>query len=440
MKKPLVAIVGRPNVGKSTLFNRILGRRDAIVEDESGITRDRHYGAAAWEGRGFLLVDTGGILPDPGQPMLRDIRRQAMLAVEEADLVLFLLDAREGLVPADRDLARDLRASGRRVLFVANKVDGPEQEAQTAEFFELGADELLAVSALHGRGLSDVLDRIIRLLPEAPAEFPSDAAPRIAVVGRPNAGKSTLINALLGKERLLVSPVAGTTRDAIDTVCRYHNRPYRFVDTAGLRRRARSESGVEYFSMLRTLRAIDRADLALILVDASEGFTEQDQKIAGLVHDAGKGTLILLNKWDLTARSDLELRRLTDAIRHSAWFLRHAPVLSISALTRQRVTKIFPAVDRIMAERRRRIPTGELNRFVEAVQREKAPPLLRRRPVRIRYITQAGIEPPRFVIFANRPEGLTPAYRRFIERRLREEFGFDGTPVRFFVRKRQESA
>jgi len=439
MSKTLFTIVGRPNVGKSTLFNRMVGRRSAIVEDESGVTRDRNYGSGSWNGRDFLLVDTGGIVPDAGENMLHEIERQAMLAVEESDTVLFLLDGREGLLPADRELARRLRATGKKTIFVVNKVDGPEQEESLSIFYELAPEELIGVSALHARGLDDLLDRLTDDLPEHPAGKAEDEIPRIAVVGRPNAGKSTLVNSLLGKERMIVSPVAGTTRDSVDSYGTSQGRKYLFIDTAGLRKKARMDTPVEYFSMVRTLRAIDRSDVALLLVDATEGFTEQDQKIAGLVHDAGKGVVILLNKWDISDRTEETLKDLSREIRNSAWFLRHAPILSISATTRQRISRIFPAVDRIVAERRKRISTGELNRFVESVQRTQAPPLYRNRTVRIQYITQTGASPPKFVIFANYPGGLPQSYLRYIERRLRENFGFEGTPIQLFLKKKSRN-
>ncbi len=439
MKKPLVAIVGRPNVGKSTLFNRIVKHRTAIVEDFSGLTRDRNYATASWCDHNFLLVDTGGIIPEAREDMLAEIHKQAMLAVEEADLILFLLDGATGAIQTDIDLARELRLSEKPVIHVVNKVDGPKQEDAISDFYSLAPNELFPLSALHGRGLSELLDRIIESIPQAAAPSGTEVKeyPKIAVVGKPNSGKSTLINSLLGKERLIVSPKAGTTRDAIDTECVYHGRTYLFIDTAGLRKKSRIDMSVEYYSMVRTLKTIDRSDVALILIDATEGFTEQDQKIAGIVHDAGKGVVILVNKWDLAEKTESQLKTLTQSIRNSAWFLKHAPVLSISALTRQRTSKIFPLVDKVVEECRKRIPTARLNEFTAKVRSEKAPPLYRGGAVRIRYITQIKTSPPGFVLFANRPKGLTPAYLRFLERRMREQFGFKGTPIRFFVKKKE---
>lgn len=439
MKKPLVAIVGRPNVGKSTLFNRIAGGRSAIVEDHVGITRDRNYATASWQDRHFLLVDTGGIVPGSGEEMLEEIERQAMIAVKEADLILFLLDGRTGLMQSDLELSRKLRTSGKPVLYLVNKVDGPRQEEEMVEFYSLAPDELHPLSALHGRGLDDLMDRIAAILPVYKPETEATEIPRLAVVGKPNTGKSTLINSLMGKERMIVSPVAGTTRDSIDIECVYHGKKYLFIDTAGLRKKSRVDNALEYYSVVRTMKSIDRADVVLIMIDATQGFTEQDQKIAGMVHDAGKGALVLINKWDIAERKESNLKRLTGEIRNSAWFLKHAAILSISALTRQRITRIFPMIDAVMTERTKRITTAKLNDFIQNVTKELSPPLYRGRPIKVQYMAQVEVSPPTFTIFANNPAGLTPAYLRFLERRLREEFGFEGTPVRMFVKPRKQN-
>ncbi|MBI5142670.1 MAG: ribosome biogenesis GTPase Der [Nitrospirae bacterium] len=437
MKKTAIAIVGRPNVGKSTLFNRIVGRRTAIVENLAGITRDRNYADASWEGRGFILIDTGGVVPEAStDAMTSEIRRQALLAIEEADVILHMVDGRDGVMPDDIEIANLLRASAKPVIHVVNKVDGPRQEDAATEFYALAPDELFMLSALHGRGLDDILDRIIDFAQETEHEEAAADMPRIAVVGKPNSGKSTLVNALIGKDRLITSPVAGTTRDSIDTECRYHGKPYLLIDTAGLRKKSRIEESVEYYSVVRTVKSIERADIALILIDAVEGFTEQDQKVAGIVHEAGKGVIFLVNKWDIAERSDDALLDFTKTIRNSAFFLAHAPVLSISALTRQRITKVFPLIDEIMAQRRKRIPTARLNEFVARLTAEQAPPLLNGKIVKIQYMTQVETAPPSFSIFANKPQGITPAYIRFVERKLREEFGFAGTPIRLFLKKR----
>lgn len=439
MKKTAIAIVGRPNVGKSTLFNRIVGRRTAIVENLAGITRDRNYADASWEGHGFMLIDTGGVVPEASTDgMTAEIRRQALLAVEEADVILHMVDGRDGVMPDDIEIANLLRASGKPVLHIVNKVDGPKQEDAAAEFYALAPDELFMLSALHGRGLDDILDRIIDFAPESEPEDAAADMPRIAVVGKPNSGKSTLVNALIGKDRLITSPVAGTTRDSIDTECRYHGKPYLLIDTAGLRKKSRIEESVEYYSVVRTVKSIERADIALILIDANEGFTEQDQKVAGIVHEAGKGVIFLVNKWDIAERSDDALLAFTKTIRNSAWFLVHAPVLSISALTKQRITKVFPLIDEIMAQRKKRIPTARLNEFVARITAEQAPPLLNGKVVKIQYMTQVETSPPSFSIFANKPQGIAPAYIRFVERKLREEFGFAGTPIRLFLKKRAD--
>jgi len=441
MKKPLIAITGRPNVGKSTLFNRLVGEQPAIVEDVAGITRDRNYASASWENHPVILVDTGGIVSEPTGDIPSEVRKQALLAVEEADLVLFVVNGQEPLTYTDRDILEVLRKSGKKTFLVVNKLDGPRHEENLPEFLALGTGEPVMISALHGRGISELKELILGCVPKVPEDEGEDV-PKVAVVGKPNAGKSTLVNGLLGKDRLIVSKEAGTTRDSIDTVCRYHGRPYLLIDTAGLRKKSRIDVSVEYFSMIRTIRSIDRSDVVLILVDASTGFTEQDQKITGMVHDAGKSAIILLNKWDLTEKSDAHLRKLTSEIRNSAWFMAHIPILSVSALTRQRITRVFPVIDQVLAEHRKRISTAALNSFVERIKHEASPPLVGGRGVRILYMTQVRIAPPGFAVFSNRPKGLTPAYMRFVERRLREEFGFEGTPVRLFIkpRNRQEGS
>ncbi len=436
MRKPLVAIAGRPNVGKSTLFNRLLGEPSAIVEDVHGITRDRHYATATWNGHPVMLVDTGGIISEPTDEIPAEVRKQALIAVEEADLVLFVVNGQEPLTFTDRDILDELRRSGKKMLLVVNKVDGPRHEENISEFLYLGTGEPFMISALHGRGVSELREQITELLPKVPGDLEEEEFPKVAVVGKPNAGKSTFVNALLGKERLIVSAVAGTTRDSIDTMCRYHGRPYLLIDTAGLRKKSRIDQPVEYFSMVRTIRSIDRSEIVLILMDASTGFTEQDQKILGMVHEAGKSAIILVNKWDLTERTDAYLQKVTNEIRTSAWFMPHIPILSISALNRQRITRVFPLIDSVLAEYRKRISTAALNAFIDKIKREASPPRVGGRGVSLLYVTQVRTAPPGFAVFSNRPRGLTPAYLRFLERRLREEFGFTGTPIRLFVKPR----
>ncbi len=438
MGKPVVAIVGRPNVGKSTLFNRITGRRTAIVDDVAGLTRDRHVAEAVWDGRAFYVVDTGGFEDNPDSEIEAKVRAQAVTALAEADVVLFVMDGRQGLSSSDEGLFREIRRLGKPLIAIVNKVDGPRQEAEMYDFYRLGVDDLLPLSALNCIGYYEVMERLACELSgnTEDAEEDRDRVPKITVLGRPNVGKSTLVNALVGRERVIVSPVAGTTRDAIDTPCRYEGRPYLLIDTAGLRKKARIAGTVERYCVLRTIRSIDRSDVAILLIDAVEGVMDQDKKIAGLVHEAGKGLIVLLNKWDLTDRTEIRLNELLENVRTELWFAGYAPVISGSALTRQRIAKLYPIVDRIVEERNKRIPTGELNKALSEFIAAQAPPRYRRHSVKLLYMTQTGQAPPAFTVFVNYPEGVPDAYLRYLERSIRERFGFEGTPVRFFLRKR----
>jgi GTP-binding protein len=430
MPKPVVVIIGRPNVGKSTLFNRIVGTGAAIVEDLPGVTRDRNYLDAEYEGRHFVVVDTGGFYARGGDLILEQMKEQALFAVEEADMVIHLLDGREEVNPHDREIADILRASGKRTLWAVNKLDSGPAEQKVYDFYSLGVPELLPLSAATGLGFHELMERVVEGLPEAAPETAEH--PKVAVVGRPNVGKSTLVNALLGKDRMLVSPVAGTTRDAIDSVCSYYRRKYLLIDTAGIRRKDRRGYSVERFALVRALRSIGRCDVAVLMMDASAGIVSEDVKIAGLIQAEGKGVVLVVNKWDLVEEPEAAYKKLGVQVSRKLWFFSHAPVLTTSGTERRRVTKLFPLVDKVMAERRKRISTPELNRFLPTLTL----PTHRGKRVKLYYATQTGTQPPAFALFTNMPQALKEHHVRHIESRLREAFGFAGTPVRIRVRER----
>jgi GTPase len=441
MPKPVVAIVGRPNVGKSTLFNRIIGRNFAIVEDMPGVTRDRNYTEAEWEGKPFMLVDTGGFEPETHDAMYSMMRDQTTLAVEEADIIIFLMDGQEGLLPADVEVSHRLRTSGKPVIYAVNKVDGERHEGFIPDFYRLGIGTLFPVSAQHGAGFSDLMDELLRLLPAKNDKLEEDtqpAIPRVAIIGRPNVGKSSFVNSLTGEDRMIVSPVAGTTRDAVDTLYRYYGRKYILVDTAGIRSRGKISHGVEKYSVMRAMKSLVRADVALVLIDAAEGVTEQDERIAGLVHEEGKGLILVLNKWDLVPDREDAYKQQLENIQQRLKFAHYAPVLTISAKTRQRITRVFDEIDRVIIESEKRVPTPELNRVFEQLTKAHEPPLYHGRRVKYYYVTQVGIKPPTFIVFVNYPEGVHFSYLRYIENKLREAFGFTGTPLRIFAKRRRE--
>ncbi|UCH44165.1 MAG: ribosome biogenesis GTPase Der, partial [Nitrospiraceae bacterium] len=398
MRKAIVAIVGRPNVGKSTLFNRMVRKRRAVIDDYPGITRDRLYGDAEWEGKRFAVIDTGGFLNDPEEDFAREVRKQILVAVEEADVILFLMDLESGMLPLDEELAETLRKYGKRILYIVNKVDGAKKEQKLYDFYSLGVD-LFPLSALNANGYEELMDHLCALFPGVDEE--KSEHPRIAIVGRPNVGKSTLVNTLLSKERMIVSSIAGTTRDAVDSVCSYYRKKYVLVDTAGIRRRGKMAGTVEKYSFMRTVRNIEECDVALIVLDATKGVVELDQKIAGLVNSVRKGSIILLNKWDLIDKEKVSIEKTEKDIYRKLWFMRYAPVLTISALNRQRVTKVFKMIDRVIAESSKRISTHELNEFLRAAVARKEPPLYQKGRVKIYYITQVKTNPPGFTIFTN---------------------------------------
>ncbi len=430
MPKPIVVIVGRPNVGKSTLFNRMTRSQAAITESTPGVTRDRNYRDAEWEGKRFIIVDTGGFYPEPSDEIFEQVKEQALFAIDEADVIVHLLNGKEGLVPSDRDIARLLRASGKRVIWAVNKIDA--REDLLYDFSPLGAEDVLPVSAATGYGFDDFMEKIAALLPSYDGE--ERVYPQVAVVGRPNVGKSTLINTLLGRRRMIVSPHPGTTRDSIDSVCTYYGKKYLLIDTAGIRRRDRSGYSLDRFAAVRSVKSIERCDIALIVLDASEGVMAQDQKIAGIVDNYGKGAIFLLNKWDLVEKTEDTYKALLGEVGRQMWFMHYAPVVTVSALERKRVTKVFPLIDQIMAERRRRIPTSELNRVLQTVQSGAPAWTDKGRPIRMKYLTQISTNPPSFAIFVRRASAIRDSHKRHIERVLRSHFPFAGTPVRIYVR------
>lgn len=435
MSKPIVAIVGRPNVGKSTLFNRIVGKRRAVVEDLPGITRDRLYEEVAWNDKAFLIVDTGGFQTESDEDIIRQVKKQALVAVEEADIIILLMDAESGLMPSDIELTDLLRRYNKKVFYVVNKIDGPKKETKLLyDFCQLGVD-LLPISALKGYGFDVLKDNISDLLPEGKGE--ASEFPKISIVGRPNVGKSTLVNSLLGSERMIVSSVPGTTRDAVDSVCSYYKKKYIIVDTAGIRKKGKMAKSVEQYSFLGTVRNIQDCDVAIIVLNAEEGVVEMDQRIAGYVYEAGKGAIILFNKWDTVDKDEVSINEVEEKIYRKLWFMPYAPILTISAISKQRVTKVFAMIDKVIAEGSKRITTHELNLFLKDALKAKSPPIFQGKRVKIYYITQARTDPPGFVLFTNRKEGISSQYLAFLEHKLRDRFSFKGVPVRFFVRQRE---
>jgi len=433
---PLVAIIGRANVGKSTLFNRLTRSTQSLVDDRPGVTRDRLFGTVTWEDRTFLLVDTGGLTGGEDE-MGRLVRRQAEAAVADADLILLVVDGKEGPQSGDEEVVSYLRATGKPLLLVVNKIDHPGREDRLPEFYRFGLDPLYPVSAVHGLGVSALLEEIGRRLPP---EQPFPAAPpglRVAVLGRPNVGKSSFINRVLGEERLIVSAAPGTTRDAIDTPLTYQGKDYVFIDTAGIRRRSHVEAGLEYYMVVKAFKALDRAQVALLMLDAAEGLTQQDARLAGLIDDSGKGCLVCLNKWDLVKGEPERARRTLERLEEGLAFMSYAPILPISVLTGQQIPQVFRRLEEIHAQSGRRASTGELNQLLGAITARARPPLFRFRPVRFYYLTQPETHPPTFVLFANYPEGVPDAYRRYLVKQLRQGLHIPHAPVRLFLKKRQ---
>lgn len=433
MSIPVVALIGRPNVGKSALFNRLVGGNAAIVSDEAGTTRDRHFARGEWNGRAFWLVDTGGLVEQPDVPMDIEIRKQVLLAIGEADLLLLVVDAQTGVHPQDARVVELLRQAGKPWLLVANKVDDP-RSADFYEFYSLGAGDPIPVSAINGKGSGDLLDLVVERFP--PSEAEPTCALRVAVIGRPNVGKSSIVNRLLGEERLVVSEVAGTTRDAIDTPMQYHGRQLVFVDTAGLRRQAKVEEGIELYAALRTRRAIERADICVLVIDATVGLENQDLKIATLAWERGTGLIVLVNKWDLVEKDAKTSARFQKHAEEKAPFLRFVPFLFTSALTGQRVTRVLDVLLQVDAERRKRISTSQVNARLGELVARLQPPQAGGREVKLLYATQVEVAPPTIAVFGNHPELVQEHYVRYLHNGFREAWGFTGTPLRILMRRR----
>lgn len=438
-RKPLVAVVGRPNVGKSTLFNALAGDNISIVKDTPGITRDRIYADITWLNYTFTLIDTGGIEPDSKDIILSQMRTQAQIAIDTADVILFLVDVKQGLQDTDSKVADMLRRAKKPVVLVVNKVDSfKKYEADVYEFYNLGIGEPIAISAANRTGLGDMLETLSSYFPEAYEEEEEDERPRIAIVGKPNVGKSSLINKLLGEDRLIVSEIAGTTRDAVDTEIKYNGREYVFIDTAGLRRKNKIKEELERFMIVRTVSAVERADIAVLVIDASEGVTEQDAKIAGIAHDRGKAVIIAVNKWDAIQKDDKTIYRFAEKIRNTLSFMPYAEILFVSAQTGQRLGRLFETIDTVSENHAMRVQTGVLNEIMAQAVAMQQPPTDKGKRLKLYYITQAAVKPPTFVIFVNDRELMHFSYTRYLENQIRDTFGFRGTPLKFIIRERNE--
>lgn len=433
---PVVSIVGRPNVGKSTIFNRLIGSRKAIVDDQYGVTRDRHYGESFWNGREFNVIDTGGYLPNETDVMIQGIREQVHIAIEESDVILFIVDTEAGITSLDQSVAQLLRQEEKPVLLVANKADNEERELNATEFYGLGFEELYPISALSGRGTGDLLDELTELLPEEKDE-PESSIPKLTVVGRPNVGKSSFINALLDDDRCIVTDIPGTTRDSINSKLIYNDKEYILVDTAGLRKKAKVKENVEFYSTVRTDRALKECDVALLMLDAMRGFEEQDKRILRNAAKYNKGIVILLNKWDLVPDKDTNIHKEFEEYVYSRVpMMKWVPIVSISALHRKRIHKVIDVADKVLDERKKTIKTSKLNDFIERILKEKPLPMRRGVHLKIKYGTQVKSNPPVFKFFMNKPTELPTSYRRYIENKIREEFKFTGVPITMrFVQK-----
>ncbi len=440
MSKPVVAIVGRPNVGKSTLFNLIANKRISIVEDNPGVTRDRLYAPSEWLGREFMMIDTGGIEIDATDEILAHIRAQAEIAIKEADVIVFVVDARSGLTQQDEVVCSILRGTKKPVVLAVNKADSPKQEMETYEFYNLGLGDPIPISSANKLNIGDLLDAIIEKFPPEGETEPDDdnESIRVAIIGRPNVGKSSIFNALVGEERSIVSDIAGTTRDAIDTTVERNGMKFLFIDTAGMRRRAKVDEPVERYSVIRSLRSVDRSDVVLVVIDAAEGVTEQDKKIAGYAHEAGKGMVIVVNKWDLLEKDASTHLRYTENLRRELIFMQYAPVVYVSALKKQRIHRLPEVINYVAEQHAMRISTSVLNQVIEDAVGINPPPSDKGVRLKLLYTTQVKTKPPTFVFFVNDPQIMHFSYQRFLENKLRDAFGFEGTPIHMIVRGRSE--
>ena len=430
---PVVAVVGRPNVGKSTFFNRVIGRRQAIVDDRPGVTRDRNFARADWAGHSFFIVDTGGVIEGSDEPLDRAVREQALVAVTEADVIVFLVDGREGVHPLDEKLMEILRKSGPPVMLVVNKLDNLPDEQAHHDFWRLGMGEPFPVSSISGKGSGDLLDAIVAILPEV-SEEQEEGTIKVAVVGKPNVGKSSFVNCMFGEERVVVSEVAGTTRDPVDSLLRYHGQPMLFVDTAGLRRQSKISDSLEYYSALRTARVVRDADVCVVLVDSTEPLHVQDIRVMEQAFEAGAGVVLVANKWDLVEKDHMTAPNFEKRIRERAPFLKWVPIVFSSALTGHRVRKTLDMILDVQEQRMRRLSTSEVNRTLEKAVRKQPPPHSRGREIKLKYVTQADVAPPTFVIFSNFPKAVPDHYIRYIHNFFRNEWGFVGAPIRIFFR------
>ena len=439
--KPIVAVVGRPNVGKSTLFNALAGENISIVKDTPGITRDRIYADVTWLDRTFTLIDTGGIEPESKDVILSQMRMQAQIAIDTADVIIFLVDVKQGLQDADSKVADLLRRSHKPIVLVVNKVDSVNKYmADVYEFYNLGMGEPYPISAANRMGLGDMLEVVTSYFPESSDEEEEDERPRVAIIGKPNVGKSSIINKLLGEDRLIVSDIAGTTRDAVDTEVVFQDKEYVFIDTAGLRRKNKIKEELEHYMIVRTVSAVERADIAVLVIDATEGVTEQDAKIAGIAHERGKAVIIAVNKWDAVKKDDKTIYRFTEKVRDTLSFMPYAEILFISAQTGQRMNKLFETIDMVSENHAMRVQTGALNEIMSEAVAMQQPPTDKGKRLKLFYITQVAVKPPTFVIFVNDKELMHFSYTRYIENQIRETFGFRGTPLKFIIRERNEES